>query len=129
LLPCLAALLPPSPCAYNIQAIHSPDEVPQSYRDPFNSSIPDTPDSPSKVLNNTGNHRRTVAGMVAALDEGVGNVTAALKAAGMWEDTLIFFTADNGGPAAGFNSNMASNWPLRGMKVQTCLLIDTTGAL
>ena len=98
------------------QAIHSPDEVPQSYRDPFNATIPDTPADPSKVLNNVGNHRRTVAGMVAALDEGVGNVTAALKAAGMFDDTLIFFTADNGGPAAGFNSNMASNWPLRGMK-------------
>ena len=74
------------------QAIHSPDEVPQSYRDPFNATIPDTPDH-DKVLGNTGNHRRTVAGMVAALDEGIGNVTAALEAAGMKENTLIFFTA------------------------------------
>merc|ERR1719258_217587 len=54
--------------------------------------------------------------MVSALDEGVRNVTQALKKAGMWDNTLVFFTADNGGPAAGFNGNWASNWPLRGMK-------------
>merc|ERR1712070_486779 len=34
----------------------------------------------------------------------------------MGSDTLIFFSTDNGGPAQGFNNNMASNWPLRGMK-------------
>jgi hypothetical protein len=34
----------------------------------------------------------------------------------MMDNTVIFFTTDNGGPAQGFNSNMASNWPLRGMK-------------
>ena len=91
------------------QAIHSPDEAPSSYTDRFNATIPDTPDG-------VGQHRRIVAGMVAALDEGMANVTAALRAHGLWEDTLLFFTADNGGPAQGFNSNMASNWPLRGMK-------------
>ena len=29
---------------------------------------------------------------------------------------LVHSAQDNGGPAQGFNGNMASNWPLRGMK-------------
>lgn len=85
------------------QAIHSPDEAPQSYIDRFNSTIPNE-------------HRRIVAGMISALDEGIGNVTIALRAAGLTDRTIIVFTTDNGGPAQGFNHNMASNWPLRGMK-------------
>ena len=44
------------------QAIHSPDEAPESYKWRFNKTIPDTPDG-------VGQHRRIVAGMVAALDE------------------------------------------------------------
>ena len=38
------------------------------------------------------------------------------------------FTTDNGGPAAGFNQNAASNWPLKGvMKINmfNCLLYLT----
>lgn len=91
------------------QAIHSPTEVPTEYSDRFNETIPDTPD-------HVGQQRRIVAGMIACMDEAVGNVTAALKNAGMIDNTLILFTTDNGGPAQGFNNNMASNWPLRGMK-------------
>ena len=68
------------------QAIHAPDEAPSSYTERFNKTIPDTPDG-------VGRHRRIVAGMVAALDEGMANVTAALRAHGLWEDTLLFFTA------------------------------------
>lgn len=34
-------------------------------------------------------NRRTFAGMVGALDDAVRNVTLALKARGMWEDTLL----------------------------------------
>ena len=30
--------------------------------------------------------------------------------------SVIVFTTDNGGPAAGFDINHASNWPLRGVK-------------
>ena len=34
----------------------------------------------------------------------------------MLTNSIIVFTTDNGGPAAGFNQNAASNWPLRGGK-------------
>ena len=78
-------------------------QAPQAYIDHFNATISDP-------------HRRTLAGMIRSLDEGVANVTAALRAAGIFEDTLILFSADNGGPADLFNEHMASNWPLRGTK-------------
>eukprot|EP01052_Picozoa_sp_SAG31_P028846 SAG31_NODE_2820_length_5041_cov_2.048968_1_plen_196_part_00 len=34
--------------------------------------------------------------MVAALDDGILNVTDALKVAGLWNETLLIFSADNG---------------------------------
>ena len=60
--------------------------------------------------------RRTFAGMLYKLDESVGKVVTALKETNMLENTVIVFTTDNGGPAAGFDVNQASNWPLRGVK-------------
>ncbi|XP_064644583.1 arylsulfatase B-like isoform X1 [Lineus longissimus] len=60
--------------------------------------------------------RRKYAGMVSALDESFGNVTRALNETGMLNNSIIIFTTDNGGPAAGFDSNHASNYPLRGLK-------------
>jgi len=56
--------------------------------------------------------RRMQAAMSAALDEGVGNVIALLKKYGMWNNTILAFSADNGGEI----SAMGLNWPLRGGK-------------
>lgn len=56
--------------------------------------------------------RRTLAGMVRAIDRGVGEVVDALKTADAFEDTLIIFLSDNGGKAGG----PMSNAPLRGGK-------------
>lgn len=50
------------------------------------------------------------------MDESVGQVVQALDKAKMLENTIIVFSTDNGGPAAGFNINAASNWPLKGVK-------------
>ena len=54
--------------------------------------------------------------MLYKLDESVGRVVAALERRNMLQDSIIVFTTDNGGPAAGFDINHASNWPLRGVK-------------
>ena len=42
--------------------------------------------------------RRVMQAMVACVDEGTGIPTAALEARGMWENTLLVWSADNGGP-------------------------------
>lgn len=54
--------------------------------------------------------------MLSKLDQSVGQVVEALRKKNMLRDSIIIFSTDNGGPAAGFNSNAASNWPLRGVK-------------
>ncbi len=58
-------------------------------------------------------HRRVFAGMVGALDDGVGAILAALREEGIEDDTLVFFLSDNGGPTRELTS---SNAPLRGGK-------------
>ena len=39
-----------------------------------------------------------------------------LKAQGMYENSIIVFSTDNGGPANGVSRNTACNYPLRGTK-------------
>ena len=51
----------------------------------------------------------------SVVDESIANVTTALKSRGMWENTLLVVSADNGGPAF-CDSHQASNYPLRGGK-------------
>lgn len=43
-------------------------------------------------------HKKVQSAMMTELDYGIGNVTAALKASGQWDNTLIVVTSDNGGP-------------------------------
>ena len=65
------------------QSVHSPLEAPQYYQDLY----PDL----------DGNQRMRNA-MVTAMDDQMGNITAALKATGQMENTIIVFTSDNGTP-------------------------------
>ncbi|KAG8183894.1 hypothetical protein JTE90_002463 [Oedothorax gibbosus] len=60
--------------------------------------------------------RRTFAAMVSVMDDSVKRIVGSLQSRNMLNNSIIVFTTDNGGPAAGFNSNAASNWPLRGVK-------------
>jgi arylsulfatase A-like enzyme len=83
--------------AYN--AVHSPMQAARKYLDRF-STIADK-------------KRRVFAGMLAALDDGVGAILKQLRDAKIEESSLIFFLSDNGGPTAELTS---SNLPLRGFK-------------
>lgn len=57
----------------------------------------------------------TYAAMVEAMDQAVGAVIKTLKEEGKWENTLIFFTSDNGGLATS-EGWPTSNLPLKGGK-------------
>eukprot|EP00930_Biecheleria_cincta_P031589 TRINITY_DN21928_c0_g1_i1.p1 TRINITY_DN21928_c0_g1~~TRINITY_DN21928_c0_g1_i1.p1 ORF type:complete len:612 (-),score=58.97 TRINITY_DN21928_c0_g1_i1:378-2213(-) len=60
--------------------------------------------------------RKSVAACVAVVDDAIGDVVTALKRAGMYEDTLIVLSTDNGGPTDGADNNNMNNFPLRGCK-------------
>ena len=58
---------------------------------------------PQKFPHFSTGERKTFAGMVASLDESVGNITKALKRNGLYDNSVIVFTTDNGGAPRGFN--------------------------
>jgi arylsulfatase A-like enzyme len=64
-----------------------------------------------KIAHLDGGSIRTYQRMIHHMDEGIGQVAAALESAGLLEDTLIVFTSDNGG------ERFSDNWPLVGGKM------------
>ncbi|MEM6967196.1 MAG: sulfatase-like hydrolase/transferase [Bacteroidota bacterium] len=90
--------------AYN--APHGPLQAPQEILDKY-AHIED-------------NDRRTYLAMVDAMDQGVGILVDAIKANGDFDNTLIFFLSDNGGPFPESwcpDLDYASNYPFRRGKV------------
>lgn len=79
-------------------AVHEPFQVPDSYIAHYGK---------------LSGKRKTYAGMVAAMDEAIGQVVAALEEQHILDNTLILFSSDNGGPAPGI---ITDNGPLRGGK-------------
>ena len=68
-----------------------------------------------RFANISDKKRRTYAGMVYAVDRGVGRIAEALRANGSLDNTLLIFLSDNGGQ---LNSG-ATNRPLKGGKGDT----------
>jgi arylsulfatase A-like enzyme len=67
-------------------AVHAPHQAPDEYVKPYA---------------NLKGERRKYAGMLAALDEAVGQIVEAVEKAGVRKDTLFVFSSDNGGPQPG----------------------------
>ena len=65
--------------------VHAPYECPSTYMDPGLRGTP----------------RQKIQGMVTCVSQATGNITDALKAKGMFENSLIVWAADNGGPQVG----------------------------
>ena len=59
--------------------------------------------------------RTILQSQVNLLDATVGELVAALKAAALWDDTLLILQSDNGGPIQ-LESGAGNNFPLRGGK-------------
>jgi arylsulfatase A-like enzyme len=78
--------------------VHAPYEVPPQYKQAFP---------------NLSGNRQTMAAMLAAVDEAIGQIMAALAEKGLQKNTLIIFSSDNGGPGPG---RVSRNTPLRAGK-------------
>ena len=86
------------------------------YLAPNNPHVP--LQAPKKYIDRYQNvqdpHKRVYAAMVSALDDSVGDVIAALRRDGLYENTLVIFLSDNG--CAGYAYGACSNAPLSGFK-------------
>jgi arylsulfatase A-like enzyme len=96
-------------------AVHAPHQVPDKYKETY-ANLPEP--------------RRTYAGMLAAMDEAIGRIVAALTEKGLRRDTIIIFSSDNGGPQPG---RVTDNGPFRagkgtlyegGVRVAACVAWD-----
>ncbi len=63
---------------------HVPLDAPKKYLDRFPGPMPE--------------ERRKALGAISCIDDGVGKIMEALRKNGLEENTLIFFTSDNGAP-------------------------------
>ena len=66
------------------RAPHVPLDAPDKYLSRFPGEMPE--------------RRRQALAMIAAMDDGVGQIVAELKEQAIYENTLIFFIGDNGAP-------------------------------
>ena len=82
-------------------AVHGPMQAPPRYVERF-AGVADR-------------KRRLMLAMLASMDDAIGRVLAKVREHGLEEQTLIFFTSDNGGPTDG---NASSNAPFSGYKNQ-----------
>eukprot|EP00041_Stephanoeca_diplocostata_P019448 m.419703 g.419703 ORF g.419703 m.419703 type:complete len:551 (+) comp21308_c0_seq1:304-1956(+) len=84
--------------------VHIPLQVPKKYVDEFDF-----------ITDNK--YRKVYHAMVKHLDDDVGKVVELLHDKGMYNDTLIVMSSDNGGPVYFNGTSGGNNYPLRGGKM------------
>lgn len=87
--------------------VHQPVEAPAEFLQRF----------PEENYEGQAHDRRYYNAMHFSVDRVIANVTAALKRKGMYENTILIISTDNGGSSEHHGPvKGSSNWPLRGHK-------------
>eukprot|EP01047_Picozoa_sp_COSAG01_P028449 COSAG01_NODE_1910_length_8928_cov_33.079964_4_plen_340_part_00 len=95
------------------QAVHEPMAVPANYLEPY--------------LKTKDPSRRIYAGMLSALDSGLGNITQTLKDTGLYGNSVLVLSNDNGGMSGSYGLGCCNcgtscgglNYPYRGCERRT----------
>jgi arylsulfatase A-like enzyme len=97
---------------YCFHIVHEPLQVPQAYYAAFDGIKDD-------YLAMGLHHRRIYHAMVSYMDSAVGDVVDLLRSSkkqSMWNETLMVFQTDNGGPSFAGGLPTANNYPHKGTK-------------
>eukprot|EP00929_Paragymnodinium_shiwhaense_P063511 TRINITY_DN3171_c0_g1_i1.p1 TRINITY_DN3171_c0_g1~~TRINITY_DN3171_c0_g1_i1.p1 ORF type:complete len:758 (+),score=208.06 TRINITY_DN3171_c0_g1_i1:112-2274(+) len=94
---------------YSSHLLHTPLQVPKWWLKRIDELVEKAGGMPIDTQN-----RRLYAAMTHFLDQAIGEIVDTLKSRGMYENTLIAFMSDNGGPI--YEPGSANNWPLKGGK-------------
>ncbi|PWA20567.1 hypothetical protein CCH79_00019567 [Gambusia affinis] len=82
----------------SLQAAHTPLQAPDLFLHHYDAQ--------------SNRQRRHYAAMLSCLDEGIAELVKELKTSGLYQNSVLIYSSDNGGqPLSG-----GSNWPLRGGK-------------
>ncbi|XP_015238406.1 PREDICTED: arylsulfatase I-like [Cyprinodon variegatus] len=82
----------------SLQAAHTPLQAPDLFLHHYKT--------------HSNRQRRHYAAMLSCLDDGVAQMVKEMKASGLYQNSVLIYSSDNGGqPLSG-----GSNWPLRGGK-------------
>lgn len=92
------------------------DEIYASYNGKFEEpDLPERSNRPNRLIRPEKPHA-TLAAMITRLDRDVGRIVQKLAELGLDDNTIVFFTSDNGAAAASWTGYFRSSGPLRGAK-------------
>jgi arylsulfatase I/J len=108
---------------YTPHLVHSPQQIPEQHLLNFSNDEDECAAHTGYVYPHGFNSsqpakfhcRSQYLSMVHLLDIIVGNISEQLRSIGLWDNTLLVFSSDNGGPV-GLSCCGGNNYPLRGAK-------------
>ena len=100
---------------FSTALLHQPISYPKEYDINASDILPDYfQPGQTKPTPSNDDYRMTINQAVRYLDDIFGSTMQAIKDAGQWNNTIVYFTSDNGGPI--YTAAAMNNYPLRGMK-------------
>ena len=100
---------------FSTALLHQPISYPNEYDVKASDILPDYfQPGKAKPIPSNDDYRMTINQGIRYLDDIFGSTMQAIKDAGQWNNTIVYFTSDNGGPI--YTAAAMNNYPLRGMK-------------